>query len=178
MNQANWERLAQYLDERAEKDDWCLPAIPSHGFLCASVAGPDQPLWLTQLTEGHAAQLPPWVVESLHVVRQDIQNTLASDEVLVLPFEVDEAEVDSELGDWCIGFMDCLLSNDELWYAKPEDEATIMQLTLPMAVFSGIEEDDPDMQKLRRDGNQMDSMAEAIPELLTDLYLHYHALAE
>jgi uncharacterized protein len=78
------------------------------------------------------------------------------------------------LGDWSVGFVDALFLNEENdWYDV--DEEAVGMLTLPMMVFSGIDEDDAQMQSVRRNGDLMDEMASEIPENLTKLYLLYHA---
>ena len=55
------------------------------------------------------------------------------------------------------------------------DEEAVGMLTLPMMVFSGIDEDDDQLQSVRRNGDLLEEMASEIPENLTKLYLLHHA---
>ena len=72
--------------------------------------------------------------------------------------QIEEAEVDSSLGDWSVGFVDAMFLNEEAWFT-PEFEEQLVDLTLPMMVFSGIDEEDPQMESFRRNGQLMDEIA-------------------
>lgn len=180
-----WSKLADYLDERCSRDDWCLPFIPTHGFLCAVAIGPHHDQWLASLTEGHQAQLPPWVVDDLTRYLAELERQIAADDdSFSLPFEITDVDPDdSDIGDWCIGFIDYLFSEgvDELWYAGADEdkELEIGDLTLPMIVISGMEVDDDETGKqiasMRRNADTLEDMAEAIPDNLRQLYLLHHA---
>lgn len=104
---------------------------------------------------------------------ESIRQSLANEEGIEFPFEIEEAEVDSSLGDWSVGFVDAMFLNEEAWFT-PEFEEQLVDLTLPMMVFSGIDEEDPQMESFRRNGQLMDEIAEEIPENLNELYLMYH----
>ena len=58
-----------------------------------------------------------------------------------------------------------------------EFEEQLIDLTLPIMVFSGIDEEDPQMESFRRNGQLMDELAEEIPDNLNELYLMYHTPA-
>ncbi len=168
----DFELLETYLD--GEDNEHGLDFAATHGFLCATVVGPALKDWLNHLFDGQKGQVPPRVLEAVQAWQDDIRQTLANDETIELPFEIEEAEVDSSLGDWSIGFVDALfLNEDNDWYAV--DEEAIGLLTLPMMVFSGIDEDDAQMQSVRRNGDLMEEMAHEIPENLTKIYLLFHA---
>ncbi len=77
------------------------------------------------------------------------------------PFEIEEADVDSSLGDWSVGFVDANVLNEKAWFA-PEFEEQLVDLSLPIMVFSGIDEEDPQMESFRRNGQLMDELAEEI----------------
>ena len=108
---------------------------------------------------------------------EDIQSTLSNEETIEFPFEIEEAHVDSSLGDWSVGFVDAMFQNEEAWF-RDELEDALVELTLPIMVFSGIDEEDPQMESFRRNGQLMDELAEEIPENLTEIYLLYHAPSE
>ena len=167
-----YDLLEAYLD--GEENEYGLDFAATHGFLCATVVGPELKDWLNHLFDGQAATVPAPVLEAVKNWQEAIRQTLANDELIELPFEIEEAEVESSLGDWSVGFVDALfLNEDNDWYDI--DEEAIGMLTLPMMVFSGIDEDDPQMQSVRRNGDLMDEMAGEIPENLTKLYLLFHA---
>lgn len=168
----DYDLLEAYLD--GEENEHGLDFAATHGFLCATVVGPELKDWLNHLFDGQAATVPAPVLEAVKNWQEAIRQTLANDELIELPFEIEEAEVDSSLGDWSVGFVDALfLNEDNDWYDF--DEEAIGMLTLPMMVFSGIDEDDPQMQSVRRNGDLMDEMAGEIPDNLTKLYLLFHA---
>ncbi|XID75758.1 YecA family protein [Alkanindiges sp. WGS2144] len=166
------ELLADYLD--GEKNEYGLDFAATHGFLCATVVGPELKNWLAQLFENDEAKVDPAIIAQIRLWRDDIQQTLINEETIEFPFEIEEASEDSSLGDWSVGFVDALFLNDEAWFAATEDEESIIMLTLPMMVFSGIE-GEPEMDNIRRNGDLMDELAEEIPENLTKLYLLYHS---
>ncbi len=168
----DYDLLEAYLD--GEENEHGLDFAATHGFLCATVVGPELKDWLNHLFDGQAATVPAPVLEAVKNWQEAIRQTLANDELIELPFEIEEAEVESSLGDWSVGFVDALfLNEDNDWYDI--DEEAIGMLTLPMMVFSGIDEDDPQMQSVRRNGDLMDEMAGEIPDNLTKLYLLFHA---
>jgi uncharacterized protein len=138
------------------------------------VVGPELKGWRKHLFDGDDHKVPAEILAQIELWRTDIQHTLANEETLDFPVEIEEAAVDSSLGDWAIGFVDALFLNEENdWYEI--DEEAVGMLTLPMMVFSGIDEDDAQLQSVRRNGDLMDEMAEEIPENLTKLYLLFHA---
>lgn len=108
------------------------------------------------------------------VAEEEAAAVLASVENgIEFPFEIEEADVESSLGDWSVGFVDAMFLNEDAWFA-PEYEEQLIDLTLPMMVFSGIDEEDPQMESFRRNGQLMDELAEEIPDNLNELYLMYH----
>ena len=69
--------------------------------------------------------------------------------------------------------MDAMFLNEDAWFTD-EFEEQLVDLTLPIMVFSGIDEEDPQMESFRRNGQLMDELAEEIPTNLNELYLMYH----
>lgn len=172
MAALNLDVLFDYLD--GEQNEFGLDFAATHGFLCATVVGPALRDWLSHLFDGNASKVPAEIIEQIHLWQQDILQTLSNEDTIELPFEIEEADVESSLGDWSIGFIDALfLNEDHDWYDV--DEEAVGMLTLPMMVFSGIDEDDAQLQSVRRNGDLMDEMASEIPENLTKLYLLHHA---
>lgn len=166
------DRLSQYLD--GDDNQYGLDFAATHGFLCAMAVGPQCDNWLALLFENQQNKVPEAIKQQLQLWLRDLQDTLANEELIEFPFEIEEADVDSSLGDWSVGFVDALFLNEEAWFL-PDLEDTLVELTLPMMVFSGIDEEDPQMESFRRNGQLMDDLAQEIPDNLTEIYLLYHA---
>ena len=47
-------------------------------------------------------------------------------------------------------------------------------LTLPMILFSGIDNEEPDMKELVEDPDTMSQMAESMEKNITELFLLFH----
>lgn len=164
--------LSNYLD--GEDNEFGLDFAATHGFLCAVAVGPELKNWLSLLFDENEKKIPAQVIEQVKQWLVDIQQTLANEELIEFPFEIEEADVDSSLGDWSVGFVDAMFLNEEAWFTE-EIEETLVELTLPIMVFSGIDEEDPQMESFRRNGQLMDDLAGEIPDNLTEIYLLYHA---
>lgn len=164
--------LSNYLD--GDENEFGLDFAATHGFLCAVAVGPELKNWLSLLFDENEKKVPAQIIEQVKQWLTDIRQTLANEELIEFPFEIEEADVDSSLGDWSVGFVDAMFLNEEAWFTD-EIEDTLVELTLPIMVFSGIDEEDPQMESFRRNGQLMDDLAQEIPENLTDIYLLYHA---
>lgn len=172
MSQLNLDLLADYLD--GEQNEYGLDFAATHGFLCAIAVGPRFDAWLSELFDKQQNKVPAQIIEQIKLWLADLQYTLSNEELIEFPFEIEEADVDSSLGDWSVGFVDALFLNEDAWFTEHAEEALI-DLTLPMMVFSGIDEEDPQMESFRRNGQLMDELAEEIPDNLSEIYLLYHA---
>ncbi len=166
------DHLSDYLD--GDDNEYGLDFAATHGFLCAVAVGPKLDKWLSLLFDGQEKKIPKTIIEQIQLWLQDLQQTLANEESIEFPFEIEEADVDSSLGDWSVGFVDAMFVNEEAWFVA-EIENALVELTLPIMVFSGIDEEDPQMESFRRNGQLMDDLAQEIPDNLTEIYLLYHA---
>ncbi len=173
MSALDLDLLGEFLD--GDQNEFGLDFAATHGFLCAIAVGPQFDRWLEELFEGNHAKAPKEIVAQIKLWLEDIRQKLANEEGIEFPFEVEEADVESSLGDWSVGFVDAMFLNEEAWFA-PEYEDQVVDLTLPMMVFSGIDDEDPQMESFRRNGQLMDEIAEEIPENLNEIYLMYHTL--
>lgn len=161
-----------------------------HGALCALACGPEpSPQWHEQLLETTA---PPEVPDALESFRRRLAEQLAGGESLTLPCSLDPYREDDgrDLASWCAGFMAGVLLNEEQWFGGPEqegeeqqDEPREQQLEeeqemahrlLPFLLISGVDQD-PELDQLWEDSAVVRRMALALPELLEELYLHFHA---
>ena len=116
------------------------------------------------------------MLAQVHAWLEAIRQNLANEEGIAFPFEIEEASVESSLGDWSVGFVDAMFLNEDAWFT-PEYEEQLVDLTLPMMVFSGVDDEDPQMESFRRNGELMDEIAEEIPDNLNEIYLMYHTPA-
>lgn len=171
MSTLNLDLLSDYLD--GDQNEYGLDFAATHGFLCAIAVGPQFDRWLNELFEGNQKSVPTAIIEQINIWLDQIRQNLANEEGIELPFEIEEADTESSLGDWSVGFVDAMFLNEDAWFT-PEHEEQLVDLTLPIMVFSGIDEEDPQMESFRRNGQLMDELAEEIPENLNELYLMYH----
>ncbi|APV34573.1 MULTISPECIES: YecA family protein [Acinetobacter] len=171
MSTLNLDLLSDYLD--GDQNEYGLDFAATHGFLCAIAVGPQFDRWLNELFEGNQKSVPTAIIEQINIWLDQIRQNLANEEGIEFPFEIEEADTESSLGDWSVGFVDAMFLNEDAWFT-PEHEEQLVDLTLPIMVFSGIDEEDPQMESFRRNGQLMDELAEEIPENLNELYLMYH----
>ena len=157
MTALDLDLLSEYLD--GDQNEYGLDFAATHGFLCAIAVGPQFDPWLNELFEGNQNKVPAEIIAQIKAWLESIRQSLANEEGIEFPFEIEEAEVDSSLGDWSVGFVDAMFLNEEAWFT-PEFEEQLVDLTLPMMVFSGIDEEDPQMVSFRRNGQLMDEIAE------------------
>lgn len=104
-------------------------------------------------------------------LKAQISRELSSEEELTIPCELDPGEdlEDSEINGWCMGFMEGVFLNEEIWFSKGEDE--VSELLLPIMVGSTLFEEQPEFAEISQDTDLIADMLERIPELLTALYL-------
>ena len=175
---ATRQLLDDFLNNDSNTDG--LDAVATHGFLTALTVGPDVPplaVWLPALFDNQPisadATLATRVQEALEGWQKEIHATLYHGQPLALPCTLAlKATESTELNDWCMGFMEGMFLKEASWYR--DDEDLIADLTLPMMVLSDLI-DDPDLQQLRRDPKLSRDLAQQIPDVLTEIYLHFHA---
>lgn len=171
MSALDLDLLNDYLD--GDQNEYGLDFAATHGFLCAIAVGPAFDRWLEELFEGNQSKAPQNIVAQIKLWLDDLRQNLANEEGIEFPFEIEEADVESSLGDWSVGFVDAMFLNEDAWFTA-EHEEQLIDLTLPIMVFSGIDNEDPQMETFRRNGQLMDELAEEIPNNLNELYLMYH----
>ncbi|MFT4019958.1 MAG: YecA family protein [Acinetobacter sp.] len=171
MSALDLDLLNNYLD--GDQNEYGLDFAATHGFLSAIAVGPKFDTWLEALFDDNHKKVPVEIIEQVKLWLESLRQNLANEEGIEFPFEIEEAEVDSSLGDWSVGFVDAMFLNEDAWFTE-EFEEQLVDLTLPMMVFSGIDEEDPQMESFRRNGQLMDEIAEEIPDNLNELYLMYH----
>lgn len=176
------DRLEEFLFSPAVSDE-ALDLIGAHGFLCALNISPEpiaEPEWMEQLFDGE----PKWSSDSekqeiqdlLRKLYRTIGNDLYNDQEILLPcdltLEPEDDEDTTELTVWAQAFMEGVFQHEEAWFGQ--DEETVAGLLLPVMVASDLFEDE-DVAEISRDRALREEMAVQIPEVLIDLYLHFHA---
>lgn len=172
------DELASFLDGEANENG--LDFVSTHGFLTGITVGPrgvlDDAALLALFDEQAPLANPQASADLLNDLRawqKSIHAALYHGARIDLPCALEvAANEDTDLNAWCAGFMEALFLDEEAWYANDEDD--IADMTMPMLVLSDLI-DDEDFAALRRDHKMLVSMAREIPELITSLYLYFHA---
>ncbi len=170
--------LQDFLDGDDNADG--LDYVATHGFLAALTVGPDVPelaAWLPALFDEQPvcadAVLAKRIAEALQAWQKEIHAALYHGQPVALPCALTlKATESTDLNDWCVGFMEGMFLKEASWYDADEDY--VADLTLPMVVLSDLI-DDPELQHIRRDVKLTRELAQQIPDVLTELYLHFHA---
>ncbi len=160
-------------------DPWgddALDFFGLHGVICASVVGPVSLNGeaIFQLATGvdtlPASGIPEVFTQTVERLRKHLTGSLDLGQPLELP-EPEDGDPMHALENWCAGFVDAFMENEDEWLGT--NEAEIGELLIPMLTLSGLFEDE-DFQKVRESEKLSTQMAEAIPDVLTDLYLLFH----
>ncbi|HEX6591135.1 MAG TPA: YecA family protein [Moraxellaceae bacterium] len=172
----------QFLEDFLNGDDNPdgLDFVATHGFLAAITVGPGSiPVeeWLPALFDGQPVPGDAAHVEALTqglvAWQKEIHAALYHGQPVHLPCDLSlKAGEPTDLNDWCVGFMEGMFLKEDSWYDI--DEELIADLTLPMVVLSDLI-DDPDLQQIRTDQKLARELAQQIPDVLTEIYLHFHA---
>ncbi|NNM52458.1 MAG: YecA family protein [Pseudomonadales bacterium] len=168
LTEAELAKLQYFFDQEAGED--CLTFLGTHGFITALSVGPqplDASIWLPQIFGEEAT--PADLVMLIQQWQQSVAAHCYHDDGLSLPCPLDPH--DDDLMDWCSGFMEAVFLDEDRWHAQQED--LIAELTLPMLVFSGLVEDS-ELQALQNNRKISRQMAERIPDLVAEIYLHFH----
>jgi len=174
--------LEEFLFSPAVSEE-ALDLIGAHGLLCAITISPVQvpeAEWLALVFDGE----PQWesgaqkeqIVGLLRKLNNTIGNDLYSDQEILLPCELTlEPEEDEEMTEitlWAQSFMEGVFIREDDWFGQDEEE--VAGLLLPIMVASDLFED-PEITDIRKDRALSEEMCAQIPEVLIDLYLHFHS---
>lgn len=175
LNNADIETLETYLFSE-ENSDSALDYFGFHGLITASVVAPRQPdtkdLWNIALASepGKEIECPLTVSTLVTKLQQHIKKALEHEETIELPYS--EEDDDDTITNWCTGFIEGHLCNEEQWFKK--DEEAVAELLLPIITLSDFH-DEMEMKDLHDDSKLLIQLVEQIPEVVTDLYLLYHS---
>ncbi len=168
--------LQSFLDLDTHEE--MMTYVQAHGYLTALCISPEvipDQEWLTILfgenPQFESDEQRQEIENALIGLKAQISRELSSEEELTIPCELDPGESleDSEINGWCMGFMEGVFLNEEVWFSKGEDE--VSELLLPIMVGSTLFEEQPEFAEISQDTDLIADMLERIPELLTALYL-------
>lgn len=160
--------------------DEALDFFGFHGAVCASVVGPTtlsvEAVFrlVTGTEETPSDGIPDIFRQCVTRLAGDMTQALEMGEDLELP-EPEDGDPMNALENWCAGFVDTFMENEDEWLDAVSEEHTA-DLMVPMLTLSGLF-DDEDFQNVRNSEKLSRQMADAIPDSLTDLYLLFHAPA-
>lgn len=171
-NPALRQQIDHFIQQAGED---ALTWVETHGLICATAVGPTPPEGWQQICHAEEdAEVPPAVVKALSSLRDRVAATLGAGERILLPCRLDPYADDegNDLAAWCAGFMAGVFMQEESWYAN--DEEQMATLLLPFVLIAGLDED-PELDALWQDEKVVRQMAMGLPDLLEELFLHFHA---
>ena len=161
-----------------EYGDHALDVFGLHGAVTAAVVSPET-LDMNRVFAVATGQTPETVssvpeVFSRLVTRmaQELRQLLEQGHSAELPKPEDEESEEEAVENWCAGFTDVFLLEEDQWLES--DEEQIGQLVTPILTLSNLFDDEA-FQQARQDPKRYADYSEAIPDILTDLYLHFHS---
>lgn len=172
------DQLADWLDDDQRAED-CFDFHGLHGyltalFLCGEPLSDD---WLNSAVGQALVDLPEEEAIAFANACVELYNTIGeelySDSNLTVTFEPTADYEDSDMQAWCQGFMEVVFELPDAWQHKEEEQLAL--LLLPIETASGFFVDEPDFKKLYKQPKLLKQMFNDIPELLTDIYLLFHA---
>ena len=171
-----FEELIEFLD--SPQNEHGLDSIATHGFLTANVVGRPLPDWQTVYFDGQQDKVSEDFKVALFAWQAQIENALKNEVPVELPFDGEDEECfgeDSDVVAWCIGFI--MAMYDETapdWFADSDNEEDVAELTLPMLILSGLDEDNDDLAMMRADDAILAELANSLESNVTELYLLFH----
>jgi uncharacterized protein len=165
------QNLRDWLDQAGED---CLTWVEVHGLLTALACAPSvPPQWQDAIVEEGSVPAP--IADAMESLRQRIQAQLGAGEGIQLPcrLDPDEEREGKDLASWCAGFVIAVTLDEQSWHDGDDDNA-MAALLLPFMLISGLDED-PALDELWQDRKLVRQMATGIPDLIEELFLHFHA---
>lgn len=161
-----------------DQGEEALDVFGLHGVITAGVVGP-VPLSVARIyaiatgqSDETQEEAPAEFGALVNRLAAGIRQELEQGQTLELPEPEDDEAAEEALENWCAGFTDTFLLDEDQWLG--EDEETVGELMTPILTLSNLFDDEA-FQQARKDPKRLTDYADAIPELLTDLYLHYHS---
>lgn len=164
---------------REEMNPYGLDPVATHGFLTASIVGKPLPDWLSVYFDGHENDVSDDIKIALTAWRDEIYQILKDEEPVELPFDADDEQEDfgedSDVVAWCVGFIEAMYGDESVdWFDDADTEEDVAELTLPMVILSGMDEDNEDLNMMRDDIDMMVQLANSLESNVTELFLLFH----
>lgn len=177
LSEQDIEQLEDILFADVFEDD-TMDFFGLHGLVSAMIVGPEsvsrETLYgiifgdaVNQLDDAAKSHID----HCCKVIEQDFKEHLLAEEAIELPYAEEDEHYEECLENWCIGFMEGFFHNEKAWSQRGED--AVAELLIPIMTLSGLF-DSEDFQEILRNDALLQQFDEAIPELLTDIYLFYH----
>jgi len=166
------QTLQQFLSQRDDVFTW----VEAHGLLCALAVGPiiEGDWQQLILLDDDAAPLPDTIRQTMTQLAERLASDMAAENGITLPCLLDPYKEDdgNDLVSWCAGFMTAVLCFEQQWYSSDTDD--MVQLLLPILLISGLDDDEA-FDELWDNTELTRKMAHNIPDLLEEIFLHFHA---
>jgi len=190
MNQDN--ELPQMLlnDEQLEQLDECIEQLYTSeddanlyvvlGYLTAQALPPEtsnSASWLEQLFTVCGDQaICQTLIELLTLATEAAKKGFYQGSGVELPFEMNLEVESNEIADWCAGFMQAVVEQEDTWFASQEQD--MAELLLPIMALSGLFADEPEFIEIEEDPQLMAQLTKQLPDLLLDIYCQFNAPEE
>lgn len=176
--QQDVDRLEEIID-RLDPEGEALDYFAIHGLVCASVIGPvsisaENLVHMVLGYEAEAANLEDTseLIKILNKLASSISETLAQEELIDLPEPDAPEDEEYAISNWCVGFVEGFMENESIWFADKEEQ--VAGLLIPIMAISDLFEDE-DFSEIKASDKLMVQFIEQLPELITDIFLFYHA---
>lgn len=182
----DYDLLTGFFDSEMAGEE-ALDAVASLGFITAQVISPapfPASEWLThllgetapELTESERAELNAMLERTSQEIDRGFQESDEDAYSLPMALELGDEPDESDLRSWCVGFLLGQMEQEEAWFSK--DEHFVSELLLPLMVISGLFREEGEIAEIEADTQLVDDMCLQLPEVLTELYLHFQAPEE
>ncbi|OMH25598.1 YecA family protein [Motiliproteus sp. MSK22-1] len=176
LDESEIDELESFIFSPAVSED-SLDYLGLHGLLTALAVSPvsvPEEEWLDVVFDG----APGYADEAQQQRIQSLLNReylalcdeLNNEEAPELPCDLTLEDEEESLTVWAQGFMEGVFLRESEWFDHNEEQVAEMMLPIMMAseLF-----DEPEFEAMRKDKKLCQQFCEEIPDLITDLYLHF-----
>lgn len=181
LDEDQLEQLGLFLETEYQERD-ALDFFGAHGLITALTLGPKH-LNIDEMIDQIFEQPAKYkdageelvIKQHLKSLQIEIQNILDTGDPFYIPCDLsldtdDEEPAAIEL--WAAGFVEASFLFEEQWYGKDEEQTA--ELMIPLMYASGLFMDEEEMQVIEQDPSLEKSIMESIPDIVSELYLHFH----
>lgn len=165
------QQLNDFLAQQSDAFSW----VETHGLMCAIAVGPTPTEgWQQAIFLEDGLSMPADIATVMVKFSERLASDLGASDGITLPCRLDpyEENENADLASWCTGFMAGVYSSEADWYDANEED--VANLLLPVVLISGLEEDEA-LDELWENTQLTRQMAVGLPDLLEELFLHFHA---